>query len=557
MRQARKCVVLFAFANILGIGLFQIQGCSEDDLRTDSSGTQQVQQLIQLSCTDTAVLCVPQEYSTIQAAANVASAGQTVLIADGTYTGFQITRSGTSSAPISYIAAGNQAIISTPISGQSTKCNGDGICFKGNSSLQGVSDIIIDGFTIKNVYRCVSAHDSSPIVNSSTQWPHKRITLRNNHCSYASHEGFYMSEFYNSLIESNEIHHTGRNGLDKGHCMYLANAASDYTTIQDNLLYECGTAAGSAGIHFNGDRSVGGDGFQSGLLIQRNVIHHTRQNGMNMDGVGDSTIQNNLIYAVSRHGMIDYSMDSSAGPKNLKIINNTFLAYRTNLSPAIKLTQDQGGHTIFNNIRIQDGTATGDPSGAYDVVANYATGLSWFTDPTNGIYRLKSGSVPVDSGRISLWTVAAPPSDLEGRARPSGASYDLGALEYGTASPPTPVPTQTPTPAPAPTRTPTPAPVPTRTPTPSSRNQLPTATLSASATSGYAPLSVTFTATASDPEGDPLTYAWNFGDSSYKTSYAKLVESHSFSFKGQFVTCFYARDLISGNSSVCATITVY
>ncbi|WP_208868447.1 ThuA domain-containing protein, partial [Microbispora triticiradicis] len=42
-------------------------------------------------------------------------------------------------------------------------------------------------------------------------------------------------------------------------------------------------------------------------------------------------------------------------------------------------------------------------------------------------------------------------------------------------------------------------------------NQRPTVSVAANATTGVAPLKVDFTTTASDPEGDALTYKWNFG----------------------------------------------
>ncbi|WP_327043506.1 ThuA domain-containing protein [Microbispora sp. NBC_01189] len=42
-------------------------------------------------------------------------------------------------------------------------------------------------------------------------------------------------------------------------------------------------------------------------------------------------------------------------------------------------------------------------------------------------------------------------------------------------------------------------------------NQRPTVSVAANATTGIAPLKVDFTSTASDPEGDPITYKWDFG----------------------------------------------
>ncbi len=43
-------------------------------------------------------------------------------------------------------------------------------------------------------------------------------------------------------------------------------------------------------------------------------------------------------------------------------------------------------------------------------------------------------------------------------------------------------------------------------------NNSPTVTLSASPSDGSTPLKVEFVAKASDPDGDPLTYSWDFGD---------------------------------------------
>jgi PKD repeat protein len=72
------------------------------------------------------------------------------------------------------------------------------------------------------------------------------------------------------------------------------------------------------------------------------------------------------------------------------------------------------------------------------------------------------------------------PLDYELHARPQGAAFDIGAHEK-MASGGTP-------------------------------NQPPTVSITATPTTGTAPLNVAFTASAADPEGQLLTYAWQFGD---------------------------------------------
>jgi MYXO-CTERM domain-containing protein len=47
---------------------------------------------------------------------------------------------------------------------------------------------------------------------------------------------------------------------------------------------------------------------------------------------------------------------------------------------------------------------------------------------TTGDYHLQNGSLAIDAGT----STAAPHTDLEGRSRPQGDGYDIGAFEFAT-----------------------------------------------------------------------------------------------------------------------------
>jgi hypothetical protein len=79
--------------------------------------------------------------------------------------------------------------------------------------------------------------------------------------------------------------------------------------------------------------------------------------------------------------------------------------------------------------------------------------------------------------------------------------------------------------------------------------------MSASPTSGLAPLEVTFDGSgSSDPDGDPLTYTWDFGDGSSPT--VGVTASHTDTANGPFDVQLVVDDQKDGVSSATATVPV-
>ncbi len=84
-------------------------------------------------------------------------------------------------------------------------------------------------------------------------------------------------------------------------------------------------------------------------------------------------------------------------------------------------------------------------------------------------------------------------------------------------------------------------------PPPLKLNQEPSAAVSASPTSGNPPLTVTFDASSSsEPDGDPLPSAWDFGDGRQGSG---VGVSHTFASAGTFVTTLTLDDGRGGSDS--------
>ena len=74
------------------------------------------------------------------------------------------------------------------------------------------------------------------------------------------------------------------------------------------------------------------DGVISPRLVERNIIYSNGTaggSGINCDGVGDSIIQDNLIYDALASGISLYGGDAATGAQNDLVVNNTILQSST------------------------------------------------------------------------------------------------------------------------------------------------------------------------------------------------------------------------------------
>lgn len=84
-------------------------------------------------------------------------------------------------------------------------------------------------------------------------------------------------------------------------------------------------------------------------------------------------------------------------------------------------------------------------------------------------------------------------------------------------------------------------------------NRAPTAVAAANPTSGPAPLDVSFSSTgSSDPDGDPLTYDWDFGDGSPHSTSAS--PSHTYTAAGTFTATLRVSDNRGGEGTATVRI---
>lgn len=365
--------------------------------------------------------------------------GDSIIVADGNYAGFDNrSHSGTAGNPLVFYASGTNVRITS-----SGPLRGDGI------NIENVDYNVIDGFIVNNM---PGSADGIRLVNGDFHVVRNCTTIGN------GNRGIFTGFTDDILIENNEC---ANSVLEHG--IYVSNS-SDRATIRNNVCY----GNNAAGIHMNADVSIGGDGISDGFKIYGNWIFENNQaGGLNMDGIRDAEIFNNVIFDNhSAQGIALFQIDAAVPSTGAKIFNNTIIVPSDGRWGILLRDGSHAGATIYNNIILTRhpfrgciatfGTtnlesdfnvlmdrispAGDDPSENLSLSQWQSnTGLDQnslvagsfddlFVDTSLHDFHLKENALARDMGSSDVAQIVT--TDFDGLERPLGNSFDIGAYEF-------------------------------------------------------------------------------------------------------------------------------
>jgi hypothetical protein len=355
------------------------------------------------------------QYSTVQAAANAAQAGDNVQIAPGTYSGgLSIKNNGSSGNYVTFYGDGGTAVISgsTGISiGNHSWQRFIGVTSKGSSRFgansNGAHDLVFQNFGIDGSQDggLVALNTQNILVDGCD------VHGTNARGTSADHEAMTMGSGSSNIeIKNCKVHDNGEEGID---VKYDDNAQAK---IHDNVV------TGNRGPNIYVDGS-------SHVQIYNNVSTGTTNNTkagimLAVENYSDSRktddirVYNNVLTKNAQAGL-DFWIEEDGTLSNIQVVNNTFFG---NARGAVRFDTDSfdGQNVLRNNIYAEGNVSNGAFTSDHNV-----TGDPGFVNPGAGDFHLADGSKAIDTGSAT----GAPAFDLENHPRPAGAGYDIGAYE--------------------------------------------------------------------------------------------------------------------------------
>jgi chitodextrinase len=268
------------------------------------------------NCSDAGTGSSTQPYCSIVKAAQVATAGTTVFVTGGTYTGSAINpaSSGIAGSPMTFTASPGVVI------------NGGTNAF----AISGRNYIVIDGFTI------TATSDWAISVSSSSN-----ITISNNTMSGAGHPvngqtagGVRLSGTNASLI----THNRSDNNSDHGF-MISSGSTNNMVSFNEASLNAEGWQRNANGIDVIDTGSTGN-------TLLGNVVHDNEDSGLQFyPGANNGLAINNVSYNNGDHGIDDLNVTGG------RLIGNTIYH---NCTSGINVEGTSGNYTVMNNISVDN-----------------------------------------------------------------------------------------------------------------------------------------------------------------------------------------------------------
>ena len=392
-----------------------------------------------------------QPWLTLNKAASTLTAGDTVIVKQGTYNEQLLIRnSGSVGSPITFTTYEDDEVI---IDGTGISIGWDGLI-----RIDDVSYVTISGFKVQNsnyfgiycmdtcdniiiennkVYNC----QSSGIIVFHGDGQSSNMYIRNNLidtvCMNMNQEALSLSRVDNFELIDNKVFNSYKEGIDaKNGCrngIIKGNEVSNYDAIRPCIYVD----------------AYGRDSYN--IIIEKNIAHHNGQ-GICLATEEGGTIENikifnNIVYSNSNgFGIHKFNTGGSHLKKDILVVNNLF--YMLKDSGTCVILTDDSDH--FDNLIIRNNILSGSNyhiitttfSDYSNVIidhnlltstsnyygSNYLMGDPGFIDPENYNFNLESDSLAIDHGNPDQ----APSYDYYDISRPQGSQVDIGPFEYYT-----------------------------------------------------------------------------------------------------------------------------